>query len=144
MSNAVLNHDAYTVGWAATLPCEVDAARLVLDEEHDESSTGTHDPNSYLLGRMGVHNVVIAYPPLGRSGIASAARVVTNMTQSFRNIRFVLLVGIGGGAPGAPDARNPLLDLRLGDVVVCCPDGSEGMLCLEGGARIADLWNTKR
>ncbi|KAL6701117.1 putative kinesin [Trichoderma pleuroticola] len=55
------------------------------------------------------------------------------MMRSFPRIRFGLMVGIGGGAPGQPcdDACD---DIRLGDVVVSCPkDGSSGVLQYDFG-----------
>ncbi|KAL4966558.1 ankyrin repeat-containing domain protein [Aspergillus stella-maris] len=126
MSASHLNHDAYTVGWVATLGVELDAGRLLLDMEHADLPARPHDPNSYILGEMGVHNVVIVFPPRGQPGIVSATLIVTNMIRTFPKIRFVLLVGIGGGAPGVPNASNSYVDIRLGDVVVCCPDGNDG------------------
>ena len=94
----------YTVGWICALSTELTAARLFLDEIHDPpSQVATHDSNSYILGSVqttvGNHNIVIATLPLGEYGISNATAVVTNMLNSFRNLRFVLMVGIGGGAP---------------------------------------------
>jgi nucleoside phosphorylase len=124
MSDSRSTCDTYTVGWVATLPCELDAAVLNLDHQHGDFSADPDDRNSYTLGEMSGHNVVIVFPGLGRSGIAPATHIVSNMMRTFRKIRFVLLVGIGGGAPGAPNARNPMRDIRLGDVVVGCPEGN--------------------
>ncbi|KAH7016002.1 nucleoside phosphorylase domain-containing protein, partial [Microdochium trichocladiopsis] len=45
-------------------------------------------------------------------GSGSAANVAANMFRSFKNLRFLLLVEIGGGIP------RPDHDIRLGDVVV--------------------------
>ncbi|UKZ46067.1 hypothetical protein TrVGV298_000264 [Trichoderma virens] len=47
------------------------------------------------------------------------------MMRSFPNIRFGLMVGIGGGAPAKP-SNNPRDDIRLGDVVVSCPTVDSG------------------
>jgi hypothetical protein len=129
MESPSLNHDAYTVGWVATLDCELDAARLSLDKEHKSLPAAPDDPNSYILGEIGVHNVTVVFPPEGQSGISPATHIVTNMTRTFRNIRFVLLVGIGGGAPAAPNVENPVMDIHLGDVIVSCPDGNDGEPC---------------
>ncbi|KAL7915295.1 putative kinesin [Trichoderma velutinum] len=55
------------------------------------------------------------------------------MMRSFPNIRFGLMVGIGGGAPSKPcdDSRD---DIRLGDVVVSCPTvDSSGVLQYDFG-----------
>jgi hypothetical protein len=118
--------DAYTVCWMTTLDCELVAARLFLDKEHADLPTDRKDPNSYILGEMGINNVVIAFTPQGQYGIVSIANTVANMSRTFRQVRCVLLVGVGGGAPGKPNERNPLMDIRLGDVVVSCPDENEG------------------
>ncbi|BCS22574.1 uncharacterized protein APUU_30799A [Aspergillus puulaauensis] len=103
----------YTVGWICVLPTEFSAARRMLDEEYpaDDLIRGEGDRNSYILGRIGKHNVVLNCPPAGTSGELRAARTATDMKSSFPWIRFVLLVGIGGGVP----ARKH--DIRLGDVV---------------------------
>ena len=90
------------------------AACETLDEEFDplEEPVAPNDTNSYKLGRIGKHNIVIAVLPDGEYGTDSAASVATNMLNSFPNVRLGLMVGIGGSAP---TERN---DIRLGDVVV--------------------------
>ncbi|CAH0017229.1 unnamed protein product [Clonostachys rhizophaga] len=56
----------YTVGWICALPIEFDAAQAFLDDEHEGSlSVAQRDNNSYALGRIGRHNVVIAVLPDG-------------------------------------------------------------------------------
>lgn len=40
----------------------MNASRALVDEEHERLPPGEKDDNSYLLGRMGKHNVVIAFP----------------------------------------------------------------------------------
>jgi hypothetical protein len=42
------------------------------------------------------------------------------MCGSLPSIRFILLVGIGGGIPRPED---PLRDIRLGDIIVSAPEG---------------------
>ncbi|KAL3462915.1 Pfs domain protein [Aspergillus heterothallicus] len=114
--------DAYTVGWVCIISVEHDAARAMLDEEYDTPST-PGDSNAYIVGRIGSHNIVIARTNI--AGGCPATQVVTNMLRSFRNIRFGLLVGIGGGATTAPRPRKPT-DIFLGDVVVSKPEYSHG------------------
>lgn len=121
-----LAHDAYTVGWVCILRSELNASRALLDEEHDRLPNAEKDDNSYLLGRMGEHNVAIAFSGLGSYGTSSAARTATNMVRTFRKIRFGLMVGVGGGAPKRTDNKDPLKDIQLGDVVVSTPRGSHG------------------
>lgn len=99
----------------------------MLDEEDNAlppSEKDEKDDNNYILGRSGEHNVVITWPP--RDGTNSAAHTVTNMLRTFPNVRFGLLVGIGGGAPKAPSKDHPSKDIRLGDVVVSTPKDGHG------------------
>ncbi|TFB03806.1 hypothetical protein CCMA1212_004252 [Trichoderma ghanense] len=111
----------YTVGWICALATELVAAKAFLDQEHQRPSyLAKHDNNSYSLGSMGGHNVVIAVLPAKEYGTASAAAVARDMVHSFPNIRVGLMVGVGGGAPSS---RH---DVRLGDVVVSMCEGAQG------------------
>ncbi|KAL4722211.1 hypothetical protein ACLX1H_010989 [Fusarium chlamydosporum] len=106
-----LTHRDYTVGWICALSIELSAARVLLDDIHETLPTSRDDTNTYTLGNMGMHNIVIACLPQDRYGLTNAATVANNMHRSFPSIRFGLMVGIGGGVPGK-------VDVRLGDVVV--------------------------
>lgn len=101
----------YTVGWICALPKEMAAGEAMLDEIHETLPTGSNDINTYTLGRIGSHNIVMASLPAGQYGTNNAAIVGTNMTRTFPFIQKWLLVGIGGGVPD-------FKDIRLGDVVV--------------------------
>lgn len=114
------SHDGYTVGWICALPIEMAAAKLMLDEVHDDLPVSSTDHNTYILGRIKEHNVVIACLPSGDYGLESANTVSIQLLSSFHSIRFGLMVGIGGGVP------NNIADIRLGDVVVSEPTGSYG------------------
>src|SRR5438874_1673408 len=101
----------YTVGWICVLALEMAAAKAMLDENHGEPQRlHPSDTNSYTLGRIGQHNVVIACFPAGDKGLAPAATVAAQMMSSFESIKFGLLVGIGGGVPDR--------GIQLGDVVI--------------------------
>ncbi|KID82995.1 tetratricopeptide repeat domain protein [Metarhizium guizhouense ARSEF 977] len=50
---------------------------------------------------------------------------VDYLLHHFPNIRFGLMVGIGGGAPATP-SDDPNKDIRLGDVVVSHSEGNHG------------------
>jgi nucleoside phosphorylase len=115
-----LKHGDYTIGWVCALPKEMTAARSMLDEEHRDLSQPLSDHNTYSLGRIGLHNVVIACLPKGDIGTISAATVSTRMSSIFTSIRFGLMVGIGGGVPSKKH------DIRLGDVVVSTPTDQHG------------------
>ena len=97
---------------------ELAPVRAMLDEVHQALPT-KRDLNSYTLGRMGVHNVVIGVMP--EIGNNNAATVATQLLNDFRSIRFGLLVGIGGGIPCEDEN-----DIRLGDVVVSKPTATFG------------------
>ncbi|BAE55706.1 unnamed protein product [Aspergillus oryzae RIB40] len=106
-----LSHHSYTVGWICAVEPEHVAATVFLDEEHEGlDSLSSKDNNTYTLGRIGGHNVVIAVMP-NDYGTTSASLAARDMLHSFSNIRTCVMVGIGGGAP------SPKHDIRLGDVV---------------------------
>ncbi|KAK5047292.1 hypothetical protein LTR84_006814 [Exophiala bonariae] len=115
--------EEYQVGWVCALPKELMAAQAMLDEEHEPfESALPNDNNSYVLGCIHGHNVVMACLPSGVIGNVSAATVGNNMLRTFPGIRIALLVGIGGGIPRLQDG----VDIRLGDVVVSRPEGTNG------------------
>jgi len=111
----------YTVGWISAVVTEAVAAQSLLDENHGPPEyVALGDNNSYTLGKVGKHRVVIAMLPDGEYGITAAANVARDMLRTFCNIRIGLMVGIGGGAPSK---RH---DIRLGDIVVSTPRGGWG------------------
>jgi nucleoside phosphorylase len=139
MTDRQLSHDDYTIGWVCALSkTELVAAAAMLDEEHRIlPAADPRDANTYLLGRIGDHNVVIACLPAETTGKVSAATVAKDMLRSFPSIRFGLMVGIGGGVPykaqeqlnGEANGEDnsddesesdteEIQDIRLGDVVV--------------------------
>ncbi|KAL4755848.1 Pfs, NACHT and Ankyrin domain protein [Aspergillus foveolatus] len=121
MGTKRLTAEEYTVAWISPLEVEQTAALLMVDEEHERLPQAAADPTVYHLGRIGHQNVVIAGLP--STGNASAATVVTHMRRSFPNLRFGILVGIGGGVPQQTDEGDEG-GIRLGDVVVSKPSGS--------------------
>jgi nucleoside phosphorylase len=114
------SRDDYTVGWVCALPIELAAAQAILDEQHDDLPQNSDDTNTYTLGRIGEHNVVLACLPAGQTGTNSAAAAAMQMMSNFRAIRFGLMVGIGGGVPSTE------ADIRLGDIVVSQPGKGHG------------------
>ncbi|KAB8202234.1 hypothetical protein BDV34DRAFT_157380 [Aspergillus parasiticus] len=115
-----LSYDAYTVGWICALSVETAAARLMLDEIHPSLPPRPMDQNTYTLGKIGKHNIVIASLPSGAYGTTSAATVAMQLLFSFPAVRFGFMVGIGGGVPSSK------ADIRLGDVVVSRPTNTFG------------------
>ncbi|PYH76158.1 putative G-protein beta WD-40 repeats-containing protein [Aspergillus uvarum CBS 121591] len=139
----MFSHSDYTVGWICALPeSELVAAMAMLDEKHPVlPAIDPHDSNSYVLGTIGDHNVVIACLPAETTGKVSAATVAKDMIRSFPAVRFGLMVGVGGGVPyfnaGGSDHRTEAKeggdsedsdesdddpadtrDIRLGDVAI--------------------------
>ncbi|KAJ5955828.1 Disease resistance protein [Penicillium viridicatum] len=117
MSLKCLGRDSYRVGWICPLEVEQIAAMEMLDEEHQPLPQPSGDTNIYNLGSINNHNVVIAGLP--RAGNCSAATVVTQMKMTFPNLKYGLLVGIGGGVP----TKTEFGMIRLGHVVVSEPTG---------------------
>ncbi|KAI0518056.1 nucleoside phosphorylase domain-containing protein [Xylaria bambusicola] len=108
--------DVYTVGILCAMDLERNAVRYMLDEEHRRLPSQPGDSNSYTLGELHGHNVVLACLP-SQQGKGAAATVATNMSRSFPSIKWRLFVGIGGGVPSDKH------DIRLGDVVISMPEG---------------------
>ena len=71
------------------------------------------DPNTYSLGVLGGHNVVLAHMPA--MGKVRAATVAAGLRSSFNRIRVAFLVGICGAVPFGQDNKNEII---LGDVVI--------------------------
>lgn len=109
------------VGWICALEVEYTAACLSFDEElGSPKSKSTNDPNTYTIGLVGSLFIVVAVLPEGEYGTNAAAVVASHLLNSFPNVKFGLMVGIGGGAP---TKKN---DIRLGDIVVSVPGTTTG------------------
>src|ERR1700728_3525056 len=105
-----LSHRDYTVACICPMGVELAPVKAMLDDIHPTLPT-QRDQNSYVLGKMGGHNVVIAVlPEIGNNAATTAAIQLLN---DFPAIRFGLLVGIGGGVPDKEEDGD---DIRLGDV----------------------------
>lgn len=129
---ATLSRHDYTVGWICALPLEVAAACLMMDKIHPDLEIPWPDQNTYILGNIGKHNVIIACLPSGGYGITHAATVAVQLRTTFPSIRFGLMVGIGGGVPSSG------LDIRLGDIVVSLPEeGCGGVIQYDFGKTLS-------
>ena len=114
-----LSHHDYTVACICPMGVELAPVRAMLDEVHTGLSA-QRDQNSYVLGKIAGHNIVVAVLP--EIGNNAAAVVATQLLNDFPAVRFALLVGIGGGVP---DLSNDI-DIRLGDIVVSKPTNTVG------------------
>jgi nucleoside phosphorylase len=122
----------YTVACLCPMGVELAPVEGMLDGIHGSLPT-SRVHNVYTLGEIGGHNVVVAVMP--EIGNNTAAAVATQLLNDFPSIRFVLLVGIGGGVPSA--TGEP--DIRLGDVVVSQPtDTFGGVVQYDLGKRLVD------
>lgn len=119
-SESYPRYEDYAITWLCALPVEMAAAEAMLDRRNPDLPTKHNDSNTYILGRVHYHNVVIACLPCGVYGTVSAATIATEIRFTFPSIQFGLMVGIGGGVPG------PHTNIRLGDVVVSKPSREFG------------------
>ncbi|KAI3570625.1 nucleoside phosphorylase domain-containing protein [Fusarium oxysporum f. sp. albedinis] len=111
------------------LPLEADAIEALFDYYWDSNGPSfrkaAHDPNSYLTGVIGCHNVVlIRMPGIGKVPAAAAA---SNCRASFPNVKIALVVGVCGVVPFKGNGE----EIVLGDVVI-----SEGIIQYDFGRRL--------
>ncbi|KAI4149287.1 MAG: hypothetical protein LQ341_001358 [Variospora aurantia] len=100
----------YTIGWIAPMAIELTPALALLDR-----ITTLHvanDSNIYKAGKIGNHHVVMV--TLDKIGLGRIPSVAKGMYDSFRNLNYLLLVGLGGGIPDYAHGEQ----MVLGDVVV--------------------------
>jgi len=110
----------FTIGWICALHIELAASIAMLDREYKDSKTRRHphDTNEYCLGRIAGHEVALTC--LVSAGTIHAGSAALHMRDTFPKLRFILMVGIGGGIPYPSTGE----DIRLGDVVVSKPSGA--------------------
>ncbi|KAH8124534.1 hypothetical protein LI328DRAFT_166856 [Trichoderma asperelloides] len=105
----------FHVAIICALPRELDAVTLLFDkfwdDEGDLYGRADGDMNTYITGRIGDHNIVLALLP--GMGTNNAAAATASLRSSYTSLRLAILVGICGGVP-----RIANLDAFLGDVVV--------------------------
>lgn len=121
--------DNFGVAIICALPLEAAAVRALFEERWNDAALdrAPSDRNSYSVGSIASHAVVLVYMP--RMGKVAAATLAGNLRASFRHLKLVLLVGICGGAPNS--SKKPSDGLFLGDVVV-----STGVIQYDYGRRL--------
>ncbi|KAF9768822.1 hypothetical protein IL306_013825 [Fusarium sp. DS 682] len=131
------SRDDFHLALICALPLEADAIEALFDEywDYDIYNKAPGDPNAYSLGRIGNHNVVLAYMP--NAGKAVGAAVATNCRVSFPNVKLAICVGICGVVPfiTGPDRK---LEIVLGDVIV-----SQGVIQYDLGRQYPDHFEYK-
>ncbi|RAK97941.1 uncharacterized protein BO80DRAFT_388583 [Aspergillus ibericus CBS 121593] len=126
------------------LPRQADAVIALFDHQWEGTeeaySKATGDPNTYTIGVLGAHNVVVAHMP--HIGKVSAAEFAMGVRATFPAIQLALVVGVCGGVPSSPHQRT---EIFLGDVIISQsvteydfgrqdPTGFEPKNAEEGGA----------
>ncbi|KAF5250113.1 hypothetical protein FANTH_4666 [Fusarium anthophilum] len=111
------SRDEFQVALICALPLEANSVLSLFDHHWDEEDgiprigKARGDPNSYSLGIMSGHNVVLAHPP--GIGIIAASTIAAFCKLSFTRIELALVIGICGGAP-----VNNGIPIHLGDVII--------------------------
>ena len=100
----------YTIGWIAPMPIELSPALALLDRV--TTLHVVNDSNIYQAGKIGNHHVVMV--TLNKIGLGGVLSVTERMYSSFRGLKHLLLVGLGGGIPEYAHGEQ----MVLGDVVV--------------------------
>lgn len=108
----------FHVGIVCTLDIEKQAIDKFFDEVHNAADYGklSGDANYYKIGRIGRHNVVLV--KLSGKGTQYSARSVTDLSQSYPDIKVYLLVGICAGVPFRGRDRTQETETILGDVII--------------------------
>ncbi|KAJ5938120.1 hypothetical protein N7454_004462 [Penicillium verhagenii] len=132
------SRDDFEVAIICALPREASAVHAHF-EKHWEDEVGIYpygkqqnDKNSYSVGSIGGHNVVLAHQE--RMGPVPAAKVATMCSMSFTKIKLALVVGICGGVP----SPKPNEEILLGDVVI-----SKGIVHYTFGRQDSDQFRRK-
>jgi nucleoside phosphorylase len=128
-----VDRTAFEIAIICALRLESDTIEAVFDEfwekdDDEQYGKAPGDPNSYTLGRIGRHDVVLAYMP--GMGKGNSASVAASFRSSFPNIRLGLVVGICGGVP-QPEAQED--EIFLGDVII-----STGVVQFDFGRQVKD------
>ncbi|KAI9043199.1 uncharacterized protein KD926_004383 [Aspergillus affinis] len=131
-SSVTLRKEDYYIACITVIPEELAAFSQFLEVKHTAPrDIDKKDPNQYKFGEIAGHNIVLCTS--GTQGPHNAAETATNLKWSFHEIRFALLVGIGGGAPSST------CDIRLGDIVVAAPGHlSNGITHHDFGKQLTD------
>ena len=110
-----VDRQSFRIAIICALPREADAVTLLFDQFWDEVSDpfgrADGDTNTYITGRIGDHNIVLAVLP--NIGTNNAAAATASLRSSYTGLKLAILVGICGGIPHITN-----FDTFLGDVIV--------------------------
>ncbi|KAM0259057.1 hypothetical protein ACHAQJ_003558 [Trichoderma viride] len=106
----------FQIALICALRVEFDAVEALFDDYYENDFSygkARDDPNSYTTGRIGSHDVVLAFMP--GMGKLNSANVAAGFRVSFPEIRLAIVVGVCGGVPNGADDKKEVL---LGDVII--------------------------
>ncbi|CRG89802.1 Nuclear pore complex protein Nup205 [Talaromyces islandicus] len=130
------NRSEFTVAIFCALPLEADAVRDLFEEgwgEGENYGKAAGDANTYTLGRILHHNVVLVH--LGGMGKGAASRASSSILSSYPEIKLGLVVGVCGGVPSYSGCED---DLILGDVII-----SDGIVQYDFGRQFPDTFSAR-
>jgi len=78
---ASLTRDDYTIGWISALAVKSAAVAAMLNIKHKALPIAPRDTNTYILGTIGEHNIIIAC--INKAGGLPAYIVIRNLIESF-------------------------------------------------------------
>jgi len=112
-----------TIAIITALYCEKLAVDAMMDnKETFVRYTTVGESNVYTLGNIGPHRIVCTkLPSVGhtREAMTAAGNTTTRLLGTFQKVEYVFLVGVAGGVPHYTDYSK---HVKLGDVVVSCPN----------------------
>ena len=110
--------DEFDVAILCAKKDEWNAVEAAFDEKWKQAAYGKAigDDNAYLPGRIGNHNVVLAYLP--GMGTANSGSSASGFRASFTRLRLGLVVGICGGVPFIDGREGTRTEVLLGDVII--------------------------
>jgi nucleoside phosphorylase len=127
----------FTIAIFCALPLEADAVSElfedILGKEVNNHRKAVGDDNTYTLGKIMHHNVVLVH--MAGMGKGTASQAASSMRSSYPEIKLALMVGICGGVPSHHGGKD---DLILGDVVI-----SDGIVQYDFGRRFPDTFLSK-
>ncbi|KAK2601556.1 hypothetical protein QQS21_004874 [Conoideocrella luteorostrata] len=135
MSGRPATRNDFEIAIICALALESNAVSYVFDELWDDHThTITRDPNFYIHGRIGKHNVVLALlPGIGKIHAAAGAAA---LKANYRNIRLALLTGICGAVPRSGRTGS---EIFLGDIVI-----GDSIIQFDFGRKYPDRFRPKK
>jgi nucleoside phosphorylase len=127
--------DDFKIVIVCALAIEANAVTSLFDDDWDDGDeahaspydSAAGDPNAYSAGRIGRHDVVVAYMP--GMGKVHAATVAAHCRSSWPTLKLALVVGICGVVPFPSDGK----EIILGDVII-----SSGVVQYDLGRRLPE------